>query len=253
MTAVRPANESAPGEHGAPGERHGQPHVTEPLLLELGVTLHPEDSLARKALTAVLAQRLGYTEAWVEAQEPGVAEAVTTVAATGGIRVGVHVAARVPADLPFVGAGLVVEVDDGDGRAELWRATGADVRVGRPLTDDLDHVVLHTADPEAVRRQAGLDVTVAVPLAIGRTRSEAVARADRDPRFVGDRHPEVSGIFGTFEQAQQQVLALAEAGASRLIVTLAHELDVADLLAQTRALVVGATPALLAKGEWLAP
>lgn len=247
MTAVRPANERAPGEHRA------DPSAAQPLLLELGVTLHPEDSLGRKALTVVLAQRLGYTEAWVEADEPGLAEALTTVAATEGIRVGVQVGVRVPTDLPFLPAGLVVEVDDGDGRPGLWQATGADVRVGRPLTAGLDHVVLRTADPEAVRRHAGFDVTVAVPLAIGRTRSEAVARADRDPRFVGDRHPEVSGIFGTFEQAQQQVLALAEAGADRLIVTLAHELDVADLLAQTRALVVGATPALLAKGEWLAP
>ena len=83
-----------------------------------------------------------------------------------------------------------------------------------------------------------------MPVSIGRTYNEAVARADRDPRFVGEAHPQASGIFGTFEQAQEQVLALARAGAEVLLVTLPYELDIADLLAQVKALVVGATPAL---------
>jgi alkanesulfonate monooxygenase SsuD/methylene tetrahydromethanopterin reductase-like flavin-dependent oxidoreductase (luciferase family) len=85
---------------------------------------------------------------------------------------------------------------------------------------------------------------VAIPISIGRTYNEAVARADRDERFVGDAHPRESGIFGTFEQAQEQVLELARAGAEVLLVTVPHELDVADVLAQVKALVVGATPAL---------
>jgi len=41
------------------------------------------------------------------------------------------------------------------------------------------------------------------------------------------------------------VLALARAGAEVLLLTVPHEQDVADVLAQVRALVVGATPALL--------
>ncbi|HYZ00406.1 MAG TPA: hypothetical protein VFA92_02820 [Candidatus Binatia bacterium] len=109
-------------------------------------------------------------------------------------------------------------------------------------------------DPEqvaAVRRamnQEGVarPLLVAVPVSIGRTMNEAVARADREPRFAGDRHPRVSGIFGTFEQAQEQVLALARAGADGLVVDVPVELDFADVLAQVKALVVGATPALLA-------
>jgi 4-hydroxy-3-methylbut-2-en-1-yl diphosphate synthase IspG/GcpE len=55
----------------------------------------------------------------------------------------------------------------------------------------------------------------------------------------------VCGIFGTFEQAQEQVLELARAGAEVLLVTVPDEQDIADVLAQVRALVVGATPALL--------
>ena len=41
------------------------------------------------------------------------------------------------------------------------------------------------------------------------------------------------------------MLAIAEAGAEVLLVTVPDERDVADVLAQIRALVVGATPALL--------
>jgi hypothetical protein len=109
------------------------------------------------------------------------------------------------------------------------------------------------ADPDLVRRArtavgpAGR-VVVDVAVAIGRTRSEAAARAARDPRFVGPGHPQAGGIFGTFEQAQALVLELARAGADELRVTLADEIDVADLLAQTRALVVGPTRALLDRG-----
>ena len=86
---------------------------------------------------------------------------------------------------------------------------------------------------------------VAVPISIGRTVNEASARADLEPRFAGSRHPRLVGIFGSFEQAQQQVLALARAGADGLVLDVPVERDVADVLAQIRALVVGATPELL--------
>ena len=86
---------------------------------------------------------------------------------------------------------------------------------------------------------------VAVPISLGRTMNEATARADLEPRFAGDRHPRDVGIFGTFEQAQEQVLALARAGADELLLDIPLERDVADVLAQIRALVVGATPELM--------
>jgi len=75
--------------------------------------------------------------------------------------------------------------------------------------------------------------------------NEAIARADLEPRFAGDRHPRCVGIFGTFEQAQDQVLALARAGADGLVLDVPLGRDVADVLAQIRALVVGATPELV--------
>jgi hypothetical protein len=89
-----------------------------------------------------------------------------------------------------------------------------------------------------------LPIIVALSVSIGRTMSEAEARAARDPLLAGSAHPRQSGLFGTFENAQNQALALAAAGADELRVTLADEHDVADLLAQLRAVVVGPTPVL---------
>lgn len=112
-----------------------------------------------------------------------------------------------------------------------------------------DHGVVHANDPREVARvRADLpeaeSLLVSVPISIGRTRSEALARADLEPRFAGDQHPEQTGIFGAFEDAQDQVLALARAGADGLVLEIPLERDVADVLAQIRALVVGAAPRL---------
>lgn len=180
-------------------------------LLDLGIMVRLDADAAERELVARLAGRLGY------------------------VAVHVPAAASLPTDelerLMAAAEPAMVVIDD-----------GADV-VG----------VVRVNDPELVRRaREALDrlddhrpLIVAVPLSIGRTYSEAMARADRDPRFVGEAHPQVSGIFGTFEEAQEQVLALARAGAEVLLVTVPHELDIADVLAQVKALVVGATPALL--------
>jgi hypothetical protein len=120
-------------------------------------------------------------------------------------------------------------------------------------TADESPGIVRVNDPDEVRAaRARLDadggrrpLLVAVPISIGRTLNEAVARADLEPRFDGPRHPRLVGIFGTFEQAQEQVLALARAGADGLVLDVPLARDVADVLAQIRALVVGATPELL--------
>jgi hypothetical protein len=115
--------------------------------------------------------------------------------------------------------------------------------IGLVRVNDPDVVATERArlDAEGATRP----LQVAVPISIGRTMSEAIARADLEPRFAGDRHPRDIGIFGTFEQAQEQVLALARAGADDLVLDVPLERDVADVLAQIRALVVGATPELM--------
>jgi len=178
-------------------------------LLALSVRLHEDHDPARRAQIALLAGRLGYAAVVVP---PGLSPEEN----------GRLTAAAAPAAL----------LTDGP----------------QPGT-----AIVRSADPDAVRAaraNAGKDARVVVDVAvsIGRTRSEAAARAARDARFAGAAHPQVAGIFGTFEQAQALVLELARAGADELRVTLADEIDVADLLAQTLALVVGPTRALLDRG-----
>ena len=76
--------------------------------------------------------------------------------------------------------------------------------------------------------------------------SEAEARAERDPQMQG-AEVRSAGLFGTFEDAQEQALDLAAAGAGWILADLAAERDVADLLAQLRAVVAGPTAVLHAE------
>ena len=181
-------------------------------LLDLAVMLHPDDDLMAQALMARLAGRLGYFA--------------------------VHVPVAAGDNLPPEAIETLIEAAD---PAMLVIDDGA---ITEGIVRRNDPALVRAARATLDAREDNRPLIVAVPISIGRTFNEAMARADRDPRFVGDAHPSVSGIYGTFEQAQEQVLDLARAGAEVLLVTVPHELDVADILAQVKALVVGATPAL---------
>ena len=136
---------------------------------ELAVMLHPLHTAAQQELMARLAGRLGY--AAVHVPDDG------TIASE---RLGALIAAADPA---------MVILDDGQAAPGLVRGRHPDVvRAERARLD-----------AQGDRRP----VIVAMPVSIGRTRNEAVARAARDPRFADANHPEVCGIFGTFEQGQQ--------------------------------------------------
>ena len=108
------------------------------------------------------------------------------------------------------------------------------------------HTVLRSANLDGVRQLSealkkdslGSGVVLDVNVFIGRTLNEAMARAERDARFTIAELQE-SGLFGTFEQVQGRIIELASAGVEQLIATVPYELDVADVLAQIRALVVG--------------
>ena len=91
-------------------------------------------------------------------------------------------------------------------------------------------------------------VGVALGVSIGRTMSEAQARVARDPFLAGTGVCE-AGLFGPFEQAQEQVLALAAAGVDWIRADLADEQDIADLLAQLRAAAVGPVHVLHDRGR----
>lgn len=176
-------------------------------LMDLAVTLHPGHDAQRQRQTAMFAARLGYA-------------AVHLPIAPGATFPEGELEALAKAAEPAM---LVLD----DQSAALGVVRGND-----PVAVQAERAAL---DADGSTRP----LIVAVPVSIGRTRNEAVARASRDPRFVGDMDPEQHGIFGTLDEAQAQVLELANAGATELLVTVADELDVADLLAQVRSLVVG--------------
>lgn len=192
-------------------------------LLDLALLLNPGYDRQRRAHVAMLAARLGYIAVHVPVATESAREA--------GIDQASELEDGELDRLVQAAAPAMVVLDDGSERPGVVRRN--------------DPVLVSRARAQIDAVEDARPLIVAVPISIGRTRNEAVARAAREPRFAGDRHPSMCGIFGTFEQAQEQVLELARAGAEVLLVDIPDDVDVADVLAQVRALVVGATPALL--------
>ena len=246
-------------------------------LLDLAVTLRPDVARTRQHM-ALLAGRLGFTSVWLVAQdsEPD-HETLAVLAANArpaqiGVIVGglddaamtqrlraIRDAEISPVSVEIPGSRITDDVRavlDGD-----LRRCRAVVAVDESSDDHLDAagLIVHSTDrveTEARLRRlvanraaagltaAELPLAVALPVSIGRTRNEAEARALLDKDLAEPEALRAGGLFGTFEQAQRQVLGLRRAGADVLRVTLADEHDVADLLAQVRALAVGPTPVL---------
>jgi hypothetical protein len=98
---------------------------------------------------------------------------------------------------------------------------------------------------EIGRDPAWLGVAALVPVSIGRTSTEAEARADGDPRFASLGHPRDVGIFGTLEECQDRVIALAHAGITDLRCILPAAPDVHDVIAQLTAVTVGTVEVLV--------
>jgi alkanesulfonate monooxygenase SsuD/methylene tetrahydromethanopterin reductase-like flavin-dependent oxidoreductase (luciferase family) len=98
---------------------------------------------------------------------------------------------------------------------------------------------------EADRDPATLGVAALLPVSIGRTRTEAEARANRDPRFARLGHPRDVGIFGTLEECQDRAIALAHVGITDLRCILPAAPDVHDVIAQLTAVTIGTTDVLV--------
>jgi len=98
---------------------------------------------------------------------------------------------------------------------------------------------------EAGRDPSTLGVAAMVTVSIGRTEAEARARADDDEVFARLGHPAESGIFGTLEDCQDRVIALAHAGITDLRCVLPASLDLHDVIAQLTAVTVGTTDVLV--------
>jgi hypothetical protein len=160
------------------------------------------------------------------------------------------------ADLPVAVHGLLA---GGDGRPRVAAIADSLASV-RALLAVVDDIVLPAwrfpdletaADEvraeaqEAGRDPATLGVAALLPVSIGRTSTEAEARADRDPRFAEVGHPRDVGIFGTLEECQDRVIALAHAGISDLRCILPAAPDVHDVIAQLTAVTIGTTDVLV--------
>lgn len=129
-----------------------------------------------------------------------------------------------------------------------------------PLLGVVDDIVLsawHTPDLEtaadearaaamdAGRDPASLGVAALVPVSVGRTDAEAAARAEMDPDFARFGHPAEIGIFGTLEECQDRVIALAHAGITDLRCVLPATPDVHDVIAQLTAMTIGTVDVLV--------
>jgi alkanesulfonate monooxygenase SsuD/methylene tetrahydromethanopterin reductase-like flavin-dependent oxidoreductase (luciferase family) len=98
---------------------------------------------------------------------------------------------------------------------------------------------------ESGRDPDSLGVAAIVPVSIGRTGAEAAVRADADPAFETTGSPRDIGIFGTLEECQDRVIALAHAGISDLRCVLPVAPDVHDVIAQLTAVAIGTTDVLV--------
>jgi alkanesulfonate monooxygenase SsuD/methylene tetrahydromethanopterin reductase-like flavin-dependent oxidoreductase (luciferase family) len=133
----------------------------------------------------------------------------------------------------------------------------SDLETLLPLVDDIVLPAWRIDDLEAAADEARaealesgrdpstLGVAALVPVSIGRTSTEAEARADHDPRFVRFGHPRDVGIFGTLEECQDRVIALAHAGITDLRCILPSAPDVHDVIAQLTAVTIGTTDVLV--------
>lgn len=115
-----------------------------------------------------------------------------------------------------------------------------------------DHPDLETAADEARaaavdagRDPASLGVAALVPVSVGRTDAEASARAQMDPDFAQFGHPADIGIFGTLEECQDRVIALAHAGITDLRCVVPATPDVHDVIAQLTAMTIGSVDVLV--------
>ena len=99
---------------------------------------------------------------------------------------------------------------------------------------------LDAAVAGAAKVAAGRPVLVEVAVSVGRTTAEASARADGEELFAVIGHPRRQGLFGTLEECQAAAARLVHAGATELVCYLPRSHDLPDVLAQLRAISVGA-------------
>jgi hypothetical protein len=133
----------------------------------------------------------------------------------------------------LLGGELALPSAGEDGRP----ATAGESAIFVPVRPDRE---LDAAVSGAARAADGRAVLVEVAVSVGRTSAEARARADGEELFAATGHPSEQGLFGTLEECQAAAARLLHAGASELVCYLPRSHDLPDVLAQLRAISVGA-------------
>jgi alkanesulfonate monooxygenase SsuD/methylene tetrahydromethanopterin reductase-like flavin-dependent oxidoreductase (luciferase family) len=91
----------------------------------------------------------------------------------------------------------------------------------------------------AGREPRTLGIAVELPVSIGRTSAEALARAEAEPLFRQLGQQVQAGIIGRLEECQDRVIELAHAGVTDLQCILPNVPDIHDVIAQLTSMVVG--------------
>jgi len=248
-------------------------------LARLGIVLDVGDPVERVRGLAILCDRAGIDAVWLADRsrideparwpDPSAATAVVATA-LGRARLGVMLPLGVSA--PAAAQELALPASPLAGTTSLGtltRTEGTRPRISAVLDNVaqlatllglVDDVVLpgwcfgdletaaeevRTEAAEAGRDPASLGVAVLLTVSIGRTEAEARARADADEIFAKLGHPAETGLFGTLEECQDRVIALAHAGITDLRCLLPASLDLHDVIAQLTAVTVGTTDVLL--------
>jgi alkanesulfonate monooxygenase SsuD/methylene tetrahydromethanopterin reductase-like flavin-dependent oxidoreductase (luciferase family) len=132
------------------------------------------------------------------------------------------------------------------GQMEAAARLGDDVLIQTTAAKDIRAAAeqVRTACDRVGRDPGTLGIALEVPVSIGRTSSEAEARARGDSLFREFGWPQEVGIFGTLEQCQERVIELAHAGVSDLRCIVPNNPDVHDVIAQLTAITVGTVDVL---------
>jgi alkanesulfonate monooxygenase SsuD/methylene tetrahydromethanopterin reductase-like flavin-dependent oxidoreductase (luciferase family) len=145
------------------------------------------------------------------------------------------------------GPALTVEVtaESTDKELGLIAAVADNVLVTAAPPGRLDESIeqVRSGIVAAGRDDSTLGVAVQVPVSVGRTTAEALARAEAEPLFRYLGHPADFGIFGTLEQCHDRVVELVHAGVTELVCVLPNSPDVQDVIAQLTAAVIGTVEA----------
>lgn len=135
-------------------------------------------------------------------------------------------------------------------------ATPREARVAAGLADNvlipagaMTDATLAVAEVRKACAAAGRDpvtlgIAVELPVSIGRTSAEALARAEAEPLFRQLLQRTPLGIMGRLEECQDRVIELAHAGVTDLLCILPNVPDIHDVIAQLTAMVVGNRQAL---------